>query len=107
LQPAFVVGEKLDLTVVDMRFVKPLDEELLSELAKTHDGFVTIEDGTIQGGAGSACLEYFVKQGKLPHVLQLGLPDEFIDQGEVQVLMRDCGLDAEGIERSIRSQFNI
>jgi 1-deoxy-D-xylulose-5-phosphate synthase len=107
LQPALVVGEKLDLTVVDMRFVKPLDEELLSELAKTHDGFVTIEDGTIQGGAGSACLEYFVKQGKLPHVLQLGLPDEFIDQGEIQVLMRDCGLDAEGVERSIRRQFNI
>ncbi|SMC43218.1 1-deoxy-D-xylulose-5-phosphate synthase [Polynucleobacter kasalickyi] len=105
LRPSLVVGEKLDLTVVDMRFVKPLDEELLSELLKTYDRFVTIEDGTVQGGAGSACLEYFVKQGKLPHVLQLGLPDEFIDQGEVPILMRDCGLDADGIEKSIRNTY--
>ena len=107
LQPALLVAEKLDLTVVDMRFVKPLDEAMLAKLLVTHDRFVTIEDGTVTGGAGSACLEYFVKQGKLPLVLQLGLPDAFIDQGEVSILMRDCGLDAHGIEQSIQTFFHL
>jgi 1-deoxy-D-xylulose-5-phosphate synthase len=107
LHPALVVAERLDLTIVDMRFVKPLDEELLKRLAQTHSGLVTIEEGVIQGGAGSACLEYLASQGISIPTLHLGLPDQFIDHGDSAVLLAQCGLDADGIEKSILNRFLI
>ena len=106
LHPALVAAEKLDATVVDMRFVKPLDEELIIKLAQDHDAFVSIEEGAIFGGAGSACLEALSKAGIEKPFLQLGLPDQFIDHGDHALLLSNCGLDAPGIERSIKSRFN-
>lgn len=105
LHPCLEVAEKLDLTVVDMRFVKPIDEEMLKQIANTHDGLITIEEGSIQGGAGSACVEYLNQIGLALPTLHLGLPDRFIDHGDSQVLLAACGLDASGIERSIITRF--
>jgi len=96
----------LDATMVDMRFVKPLDESLLQRLAATHDGFVTLEEAAIMGGAGSAVLEYFSREAIERPVLQLGLPDRFIDHGDQAALLKSLGLDAAGIERSIRARFS-
>ncbi|HWA13064.1 MAG TPA: 1-deoxy-D-xylulose-5-phosphate synthase [Burkholderiales bacterium] len=101
LRPCLEAAEKLDATVANMRFVKPVDEALILELAQTHDQLVTVEENTIQGGAGSAVLEVLEKQ-KLPKkVLQLGLPDTFIDHGDPAKLLKACGLDADGIHASI------
>jgi 1-deoxy-D-xylulose-5-phosphate synthase len=105
LQACIPICESLDLTLVDMRFVKPLDEELLKELALTHRGFVTIEDGVIAGGAGSAVQEFFNRQNIQVNLLQLGLPDQFIDHGDVAKLMSQLGLDHQGIEKSIQDRF--
>ena len=107
LHPAMAAAEAIDATVVDMRFVKPLDEALLMELSKDHDAFVSIEEGAIFGGAGSACLEALSAKGIEKPFLQLGLPDQFIDHGDHALLLSKCGLDAAGIEQSIRSRFNI
>jgi 1-deoxy-D-xylulose-5-phosphate synthase len=105
LHPCLEVAEKLDLTVVDMRFVKPIDEEMLKQIANTHDGLITIEEGSIQGGAGSACVEYLNQIGLALPTLHLGLPDRFIDHGDSQILLAACGLDVSGIERSIIARF--
>jgi len=105
LQACIPICESLDLTLVDMRFVKPLDEELLKELALTHRGFVTIEDGVIAGGAGSAVQEFFNRQNIQVNLLQLGLPDQFIDHGDVAKLMSQLGLDHQGIEKAIQDRF--
>ncbi len=105
LHPCLEVAEKLDLTVVDMRFVKPIDEEMLKQIANTHDGLITIEEGSIQGGAGSACVEYLNQIGLALPTLHLGLPDRFIDHGDSQILLAACGLDVSGIERSINARF--
>lgn len=98
-------GQALDATVVDMRFVKPLDESLLSELTVDHHSFVTLEEGSIMGGAGSAVLEYFAAKQIGHPVLQLGLPDLFIDHGDQGALHKQYGLDAAGIEASIRQRY--
>jgi len=105
LYPALEVAESLDATVVNMRFVKPLDEELLLQIAKEHDALVSIEEGAIQGGAGSACLEVLVANGIEKPFLQLGLPDQFIDHGDPALLLEQCGLDRAGIEKAIRQRF--
>jgi len=105
LYPALEVAEGINATVVNMRFVKPLDVDLLRSLAQDHDYFVTIEDGVIQGGAGSACLEAFAAMGVCKPLLQLGLPDEFVEHGDYKLLMRDCGLDCAGISKSIAKRF--
>jgi len=105
LYPALEVAEGINATVVNMRFVKPLDVDLLRSLAQDHDYFVTIEDGVIQGGAGSACLEAFAAMGVCKPLLQLGLPDEFVEHGDYKLLMRDCGLDCAGISKSIAQRF--
>ena len=97
------IAHELDLTLVDMRFVKPLDESLLKELARSHQGFVTIEDGVIAGGAGSAVQEFFNREGLQTKLLQLGLPDQFIDHGDVALLMAKCGLDTNGIKLAIEN----
>jgi 1-deoxy-D-xylulose-5-phosphate synthase len=105
LYSALEAAESLDATVANMRFVKPLDVELIQSLAVDHDYFVTIEDGVIAGGAGSACLEALTKLGIQKPLLQLGLPDEFIEHGDYQLLMTKCGLDVEGITNSIKQRF--
>jgi 1-deoxy-D-xylulose-5-phosphate synthase len=105
LPAALKVAEALDLTVVDMRFVKPLDAELVRQMAAEHRGLVTLEEGAIMGGAGSAVTEFLNSAGLTCSVLQLGLPDRFIDHGEQGALLAGVGLDAAGIERSIRARF--
>ncbi|MCV2354373.1 1-deoxy-D-xylulose-5-phosphate synthase [Paucibacter sp. B2R-40] len=105
LYPALQAGEQLDATVANMRFVKPLDQALVAELARTHDAFVTVEDGCVMGGAGSAVMEAMQAAGFNLPVLQLGLPDEYIEHGDVASLMSACGLDAAGIEQSILKRF--
>lgn len=103
LYPALQAAEQLDATVVDMRFVKPLDEVLLLELAKTHKAFVTIEEGCMMGGAGSAVSEFFHQQHLSPPILQLGLPDQFIDHGDQQSILAQLGLDAQGIQTRVQA----
>jgi 1-deoxy-D-xylulose-5-phosphate synthase len=105
LHPALAAGERLDATVVNMRFVKPLDVALVAEIARTHDAIVTIEDGCLMGGAGSAVSECLHEAGFDIPVLQLGLPDEFVEHGDPAKLMAACGLDAAGIEASILRRF--
>ncbi len=103
--PALAAAETLDATVANMRFVKPLDAELVRKLAETHDVLVTVEEGCVMGGAGSACVEALAESAVVRPVLQLGLPDRFIDHGDPAKLLSQCGLDAAGIERSIRERF--
>jgi len=105
LYPALEVAEKLDATVANMRFVKPLDVGLIQDLANDHDYLVTIEDGAIQGGAGSACLEALSSLGLSKPLLQLGIPDEFVEHGDYKLLMANCGLDVDGISKSINERF--
>ena len=105
LYPALELAKRIDATVVNMRFVKPIDEALLLQLGQQYDGFVSLEEGVIAGGAGSACIEFLMKSGTCKPFLQLGLPDQFIDHGDPQVLMAQCGLDESGIEKSIRNYF--
>lgn len=105
LAQAAVVADKLDATVVDMRFVKPMDAELVVELARTHDLLVTLEDGAIQGGAGSAVLEVLANAGVQSNVLTLGIPDRYIDHASPAEQYADCGLDAAGILASIEQRL--
>ncbi|PVX33436.1 1-deoxy-D-xylulose-5-phosphate synthase [Pasteurella langaaensis DSM 22999] len=102
LPQALEVAEKLNATVVDMRFVKPIDEERILQISQTHKVIVTLEENAIQGGAGSAVAEVLNSHAKLTALLQLGLPDFFIPQGTQQEIMSDLGLDAKGIEEKIR-----
>ena len=105
LYPALEAAETLDATVMNMRWAKPLDEALLLEIAQGHDVLVTLEDGCIMGGAGSALLECLQAHGITLPVLQLGLPDAFIEQGEQAKLYQLQGLDANGILASVRQRF--
>ena len=105
LYPALAAAERLDATVANMRFVKPLDVELVAELARSHDALVTVEEGCIMGGAGSAVIESLQAAGLAVPVLQLGLPDEFVEHGDPAKLLALCGLDAAGIERAILKRF--
>ena len=105
LHPALQAAENLGCTVADMRFAKPLDEALVLELARTHEGLVTVEEGCTMGGAGSAVLECLAAAGLAVPVLQLGLPDKFVEHGDPARLLALCGLDAAGIEASIRQRF--
>ncbi len=106
LYPALVAAERLDATVANMRFVKPLDAALIEQLAKSHDALVTVEEGCLPGGAGSAVMEALQASGlaAVP-VLALGLPDEFVEHGDPARLLALHGLDAAGIERSIVERF--
>lgn len=103
--PALAAAEEFDATVANMRFVKPLDTDLLRELAAQHSLLVTIEENVIMGGAGSAVLESLQQQGCMVPVLQLGLPDRFIEQGDPAVQLASIGLDAKGIAASIRGRL--
>jgi 1-deoxy-D-xylulose-5-phosphate synthase len=104
LYPALQAGEALDATVVNMRFVKPLDTELLLEMAGSHDLLVTVEEGCVQGGAGSAVAEALSAAGLNTPLMMLGLPDAFVEHGEPSKLLALCGLDAEGIEQAVRER---
>ncbi|MEQ1683980.1 MAG: 1-deoxy-D-xylulose-5-phosphate synthase [Burkholderiaceae bacterium] len=105
LYPALKAAESLDASVANMRFVKPLDVELVAEIARTHDAIVTVEEGCVMGGAGSAVQEALAAAGVLIPVLSLGLPDVFVEHGDPGKLMAMCGLDAAGIEQSILKRF--
>jgi 1-deoxy-D-xylulose-5-phosphate synthase len=105
LTPALTAATSIDATVANMRFVKPLDVALVEELARTHDVLVTVEEGAIMGGAGSACAEALASLGLVRPILHLGLPDQFIDHGDPAKLLESVGLGASGIEASIRARF--
>ncbi|UZJ61024.1 1-deoxy-D-xylulose-5-phosphate synthase [Pseudomonas sp. KU26590] len=105
LTEALIVAEKLDATVVDMRFVKPLDEALVREMAGSHDLLVTIEENTIMGGAGAAVSEFLARENILKSVLHLGLPDVYVEHAKPAQMLAECGLDAAGIEASINQRL--
>jgi 1-deoxy-D-xylulose-5-phosphate synthase len=103
LFPCLEAAEELNATVANMRFVKPLDDDLVASLAASHDVLVTVEENTVMGGAGGAVTESLNNQGIGVRVLQLGLPDIFIDQGDPAQMLVDCGLDKNGIIESVQS----
>jgi 1-deoxy-D-xylulose-5-phosphate synthase len=105
LHAACAAAEQLDATVANMRFVKPLDVELVLQLARTHEALVTVEEGCIKGGAGGEVLEALHAAGVAVPVLQLGLPDRFVEHGDPAQVLRGLGLDAAGIEVAIRERF--
>ena len=105
LHPSLAVAERLGLTVADMKFIKPLDAELAVELARSHEALVTVEEGALMGGAGSAVAEALAAAGVTVPLLHLGLPDQFIEHGDPGKLLSLCGLDAVGIEAAIVRRF--
>ena len=105
LYPGLEVGESLNLTVVNMRWAKPLDTELLAQIAQSHDALVTLEEGTVMGGAGSAVLEALQVLDIQKPVLTLGIADLFTEHGDPVKLMAELGLDATGIRASISQKF--
>jgi 1-deoxy-D-xylulose-5-phosphate synthase len=105
LYPALQAADKLDASVANMRFVKPLDDALVLKLAREHDALVTLEEGAVMGGAGSAVGECLAAAGVLVPLLQLGLPDEFVEHGDPAKLLALHGLDAAGIEQAITRRF--
>ena len=102
LQNALKAGGKLNATVCNMRFIKPLDETLILELVKTHELLVTIEENAVQGGAGSAVNECLARHHLPIKILNLGLPDIFLEHGKVENMLAQCGLDAEGIIAAVK-----
>jgi 1-deoxy-D-xylulose-5-phosphate synthase len=105
LYPALQAAEKLNATVVNMRWAKPLDVEMVLAMAARHDHLVTLEDACVMGGAGSAVAEALQASNVLKSLLNLGLPDEFVEHGDPAKLMAMLGLDAQGIEKSIRQKW--
>lgn len=106
LDSALQAAKKLDATVVDMRFVKPLDQEMILNLAKSHDLLVTVEENSIAGGAGSAVSEFLAEQAVVMPILQLGLPDEFIDHANHAQQLAMVGLDAQQILKRIQERLD-
>ncbi|HEY4581332.1 MAG TPA: 1-deoxy-D-xylulose-5-phosphate synthase, partial [Lysobacter sp.] len=102
---AQVVGDELGLTVANMRFVKPLDRELIVELARTHEGFVTLEDNVVAGGAGAGIAELLAAEGIVLPIVHLGLPDEFQHHASREQLLAEAGLDAAGIRAAILQRW--
>ena len=105
LTPALAVAEELNASVANMRFVKPLDGDLILSLADTHELLVTVEENVVMGGAGSAVLEFLQQHRRNVSVLQLGLPDRFIDQGDPALQLAACGLDKAGLLRAIQARM--
>ena len=104
LSPCLEAAEVLNATVANMRFVKPLDHALIDSLAAEHELLVTVEENAVMGGAGSAILEYLASRGIVVSVMQLGLPDSFIDQGDPGQMLADCGLDKNGIVQAVQQR---
>jgi 1-deoxy-D-xylulose-5-phosphate synthase len=105
--PALAAAETLDASVADMRFVKPLDVDLLRDLAHGHRLLVTLEENTVAGGAGAGVAEALAELGLDVPVLHLGLPDRFIEHGDAAKMLADCGLDATGIEAAVRRRITL
>jgi 1-deoxy-D-xylulose-5-phosphate synthase len=105
LYTALEAAEQLDASVANMRFVKPLDVDLVLSLARSHDALVTLEEGCVMGGAGSAVLEAIQAAGLEVPVLTLGLPDEFIEHGDTPSLLAECGLNVQGIVQAVVQRF--
>jgi 1-deoxy-D-xylulose-5-phosphate synthase len=105
LYPALDAAETIDATVANMRWVKPLDEALVLQLAREHTAFVTLEEGAVAGGAGSAVLECLAAHGLNLPVLQLGVKDQLTEHGDPALLLAELGLDARGIALSIQRRF--
>ena len=105
LYPALAAGERLNATVANMRFVKPIDEALILELADRHALLVTVEENAVMGGAGSAVAETLQAHRRVVPLLQLGLPDRFIDQGDPGIQLAECGLNKDGIVKAIRARL--
>jgi 1-deoxy-D-xylulose-5-phosphate synthase len=105
--PALAAAGALDASVADMRFVKPLDVDLLRELAQTHRLLVTLEENAVAGGAGAGVAEALAALGIQMPILHLGLPDRFIEHGDVSAMLTDCGLDSTGIERAVRQRITL
>jgi 1-deoxy-D-xylulose-5-phosphate synthase len=104
---ALAAAEALDASVADMRFVKPLDVDLLRELAQGHRLLVTLEENTVAGGAGAGVAEALAELGLDVPLLHLGLPDRFIEHGDPAKMLADCGLDATGIEAAVRRRITL
>jgi 1-deoxy-D-xylulose-5-phosphate synthase len=102
---ALQVAEKLDASVADMRFVKPLDEALVRQLVTSHELLVTIEENAVMGGAGSAVNEFLAREGLRVPVLNLGLPDYYVEHAKPAQMLAECGLDAAGIEAAVRERL--
>jgi 1-deoxy-D-xylulose-5-phosphate synthase len=105
LRPCLDAAEGLDATVANMRFLKPLDGPLALQLADSHDLLVTVEENVVEGGAGSAVAEYLAGQGRAVALLHLGLPDRFVEHGDPALLLKQCGLDADGILAAVRGRL--
>src|SRR5690606_22959190 len=99
------VGRELGLSVVNMRFVKPLDRALVLELAASHEGLVTIEDNVVMGGAGSGVAELLAAEGKAAAMLHLGLPDDWQEHASREQLLAEAGIDADGIRRAVLARW--
>jgi 1-deoxy-D-xylulose-5-phosphate synthase len=105
LRPCLAAAETLDASVANMRFVKPLDGAMALQMADSHELLVTVEENVVDGGAGSAVAEYLAVQGRAVPLLHLGLPDQFVEHGDPALLLRQCGLDAEGILAAVRCRL--
>ncbi len=105
LAEALQVAERFDATVADMRFVKPLDEALVRELADSHELLVTIEENAVMGGAGAAVGEFLARENRQQPLLHLGLPDYYVEHAKPAQMLAECGLDAAGIERAIAERL--
>lgn len=105
VQPALDAAEKINATVVNMRFAKPLDHTLIEKMANTHDLIITIEENTCFGGAGSGVAEYLLAIGNSTPIKIMGLPDKFIDHGEHKQMLSNCGLDEKGIIAAVENHF--
>jgi 1-deoxy-D-xylulose-5-phosphate synthase len=103
LTPALEAAAEIDATVANMRFVKPIDRELISELAREHSLLVSVEENALIGGAGSEVARVLEETGSTAQFLRLGLPDRFIDHGDQSLLLTEVGLDKEGIVRAVRA----
>jgi 1-deoxy-D-xylulose-5-phosphate synthase len=107
LAAAEAAGAELDATVVNMRFVKPLDVGLIVELAKSHEALVTLEDNAVMGGAGAGVAEALAAAGVTIPILHLGLPDTYLEHASREDLLSECGLDTEGIKPALLARFPV
>ena len=105
VKPALEAAELVDATVADMRFVKPLDQELIVDLATSHQLVITLEENTVMGGAGSAVNEYLVQENYSTPILNLGLPDRFLEHGKVPDMLAEVGLDSDAIATAIKHKL--
>lgn len=105
LAPSLIAAEKLNASVVNMRFIKPLDIELVTKMANTHDLIVTVEENSLMGGAGSAVMEAMQALNLSTQVFCMGLPDTFIEHGDHQTMLAQCGLDSAGIKQAIQERL--